>query len=1052
MKLFELFGVLNVDDKQFNQKIQQANIKGKSLSNILTKGFAGTAKTVGGLMVGMVGSIIGGSVMLGKKLKEMGQQYNSGMEMYMSNFETLLGSPEKALKKLEFLKEYARKTPFELPQLAEAQKTLLAFNVDAEESEKILKNIGDISLGDSNKMNSLALAFGQMSSTGRLMGQDLNQMINAGFNPLTYIAKKTGKSVAELKDEMSKGKISVEMVTQAFADATAEGGQFYKGLEKGSQIFAGQMSTLQDNVKELAGKITSGTMEWVKNLIPEAQKAIQELTKAFEERGFDGLLDAAFNIFNRIGKEISKEAKNYAKTIGNFITKIMHNVSSNIGQTISTGIDILEGILDGIINALPKFIPAFVEGMVVFLSNILNRLPSLLGKVVQGLAEGLVSVFSLALRRMSGITAETDKEIEAIRNKYQALQQDVENTSTAFNNKIENIINKQQVIQQILSRMQELNSKDVLTEDEKLELQGLVAQIKEIDDVNFDWTFNAETGKLEAPKKTVEEYTQAYNDYMTTRLAFLKEMKEKGKTRTDEDNAKTKKVIDEINAMLGQTVIKWNENSNTFTVVNGSLEKMGKIVEKEVSLLAKYQQEYDALNKKNEDGGALTDKEKKRQEELATLIETQIGKISTATGAGKQSFEEYTKAISDNSKELAKNAIAEALAEAQKANARRQLELTQEKKQLKKEWNKNQKTGAGYQEGIANSKAIINAFMGIAEKYQMGKITLEEVKKEQDEWLKSNKTLIDSIQTLIDKDPTISKETKEKLNQDYENENYMSYFVGVNELFNNGLVNLNATMATQEATLKGYDETLKLTAENNISLQETAKAMLNELGIDTPTKNNNTDGKETKENTKNKEENTTATRRQTKQTEDLTNSGKQLEQQNDKVSNSAGRASSENDKSANSANKASVANDKAANSAKAFADKIPKDDIFATAKTAISDFVSAVLVEIKKLNGTPSPKPPRPPKPGESTYAQGGIFNQPTFFPHANAIVGEAGPEAVIPLRDFYTRLENGLGKNAGKGNTIVINQTFTGSKTDPRETARQTRLAIDRLQYGGNI
>src|SRR5690606_25401177 len=94
------------------------------------------------------------------------------------------------------------------------------------------KAIGDIAMGDANKMNSLTLAYSQMTSTGKLMGQDLLQMINAGFNPLNEISKKTGKSIGDLKKEMEQGKISANMVEKAFIGATSEGGQFYMMAEK----------------------------------------------------------------------------------------------------------------------------------------------------------------------------------------------------------------------------------------------------------------------------------------------------------------------------------------------------------------------------------------------------------------------------------------------------------------------------------------------------------------------------------------------------------------------------------------------------------------------------------------------------------------------------------------------------------------------------------------------------------------------------------------------------------------------------------------------------
>ena len=83
--------------------------------------------------------------------------------------------------------------------------------------------LGAVALGNKEKLSSLALVFGQVSSAGRLTGQDLLQFINVGFNPLNYIAKRTGESMEELRDRMSRGAIGVEEVEQAFIDATSNG-------------------------------------------------------------------------------------------------------------------------------------------------------------------------------------------------------------------------------------------------------------------------------------------------------------------------------------------------------------------------------------------------------------------------------------------------------------------------------------------------------------------------------------------------------------------------------------------------------------------------------------------------------------------------------------------------------------------------------------------------------------------------------------------------------------------------------------------------------------
>lgn len=163
-----------------------------------------------------------------------------------TSLEVLLGSEEKAAKLMGEVKEFAKVSPLDLKSTAVATQMMLGFNIEAEKVPRYLQAIGDISMGNTQRFNSLTLAFSQMSATGKLMGQDLNQMINAGFNPLQIMADKTGKSIATLKEEMSKGAITSQMVQQAFIDATDAGGKFYQMSEKASKTINGQISMLQD--------------------------------------------------------------------------------------------------------------------------------------------------------------------------------------------------------------------------------------------------------------------------------------------------------------------------------------------------------------------------------------------------------------------------------------------------------------------------------------------------------------------------------------------------------------------------------------------------------------------------------------------------------------------------------------------------------------------------------------------------------------------------------------------------------------------------------------
>jgi len=208
-------------------------------------------------------------------------QVRGEIESLEVSFNTLVGSAEKGGALFEEIKSFAVNTPMQLNDLAKGAQTLLGFNIEAEKVMPILRQIGDISMGDAQKFNSLTLAFAQMSSTGKLMGQDLLQMINAGFNPLTVIAEKTGKSVATLKDEMSQGAISVEMVAGAFEAATSEGGKFYNMLEKQSKTTKGAISNLQGAIDDALNELG----EKSQGLIVGAVQTATDLVKNYETVG-----------------------------------------------------------------------------------------------------------------------------------------------------------------------------------------------------------------------------------------------------------------------------------------------------------------------------------------------------------------------------------------------------------------------------------------------------------------------------------------------------------------------------------------------------------------------------------------------------------------------------------------------------------------------------------------------------------------------------------------------------------------------------------------------
>ena len=210
-------------------------------------------------------AVIGGAGVLKALGSEM-IRVRGEFQSMQTAIETMVGK-DVAGQLIPQIKELAKISPLTMSDMVGAEKMMLGFNIQAEDTIKYLKAISDISMGESSKFNSLTLAFSQMSAAGKLMGQDLNQMINAGFNPLQIISEKTGKSIATLKDEMSKGAVSAEMVQQAFIDATSAGGKFYNMSENASKTINGQLSMMQDALdsvfNELGTKSESVIMDGI---------------------------------------------------------------------------------------------------------------------------------------------------------------------------------------------------------------------------------------------------------------------------------------------------------------------------------------------------------------------------------------------------------------------------------------------------------------------------------------------------------------------------------------------------------------------------------------------------------------------------------------------------------------------------------------------------------------------------------------------------------------------------------------------------------------------
>lgn len=214
-----------------------------------------------------------------KSVVKSGLDYNAQMESYLTNFKVMLGDEQLAAEKLEEIRRMAASTPFSLSDLTEGTQTLLQFGVAADDTTGVLKRLGDISLGNADKIQTLVRAYGKMSSAQKVTLENVNMMIDAGFNPLNQICDATGESMSALYKRISDGKVSFNELEAAVAAATSEGGQFYNGMLEASQNFNGRLSTLKDNVAALTGELTSGLFSALGDIIVKANELVVSITE-----------------------------------------------------------------------------------------------------------------------------------------------------------------------------------------------------------------------------------------------------------------------------------------------------------------------------------------------------------------------------------------------------------------------------------------------------------------------------------------------------------------------------------------------------------------------------------------------------------------------------------------------------------------------------------------------------------------------------------------------------------------------------------------------------
>ena len=351
----------------------------------------------------------------------IGVKYNATMETYATSFEVMTGSAEKAAEVVDELKDIAASTPFEMPELAETTQLLMNYGFTADDALDKMQMLGDISQGSAEKMNRIATAYGQMSSAGKVSLEDVKQMIEAGFNPLQEISESTGESMESLYDRISAGTISVDEITASMQRSTSEGGRYFQSMEKQSLTFSGQMSTLKDNVQGLLGNVTSGIFEKLaQDVLPKINDVLTTVNTAFEEGGFQGVLDAIGEMSPALDGVITKiqSFSTFLQNLG-ISPAAFAGIVAAIGPAITVVGTLVRGI--GGISTAISGISTAVSGL-GGIKGIFTALTGPVGLTVTAIM-GLVAAFSYLMATNDGFRESVMTTISTIMSSLQPILQ-----------------------------------------------------------------------------------------------------------------------------------------------------------------------------------------------------------------------------------------------------------------------------------------------------------------------------------------------------------------------------------------------------------------------------------------------------------------------------------------------------------------------------------------------------------------------------------------------------------------------------------------------------
>ncbi len=341
---------LGLDTSEYEQGIEQAQKETQSAANSLNRSANTAGSGVSGMasqfaaasakatvLANMLTSLGTKAVSFAKGFVEMGISYNAQIEKYTTGFTNMLGSAQAAQEAMQAIQEDAARTPFDVASLTQANQLLISAGENAAYSRKVINALGDAvsaTGGGNAELSRMAANLQQIANVGKATTIDIKQFAYAGINIYQILADYTGKSVQEVQ----KMTISYDLLSQALIAASEEGGRYYNAMDTQSQTMNGRISTLKDNVSQLAGLMTGGLSSGIGVVIDRLNDMVVAAQEAYKEDGWKGLGNAILELDNPISAIIKKFVQLGSAAVS-ALDKAIYYLNKALGRNAYAGYD-----------------------------------------------------------------------------------------------------------------------------------------------------------------------------------------------------------------------------------------------------------------------------------------------------------------------------------------------------------------------------------------------------------------------------------------------------------------------------------------------------------------------------------------------------------------------------------------------------------------------------------------------------------------------------------------------------------------------------------------